>query len=140
MPGWRDLAVESARAMVQLRDYPRSCVSRAYYAVYAACVGWLERQGLEPDALTVSGQPWFSHLRLVAQLEVALRSASDFGERLLDEAQADRLYDSVERLRKARTEADYDPEANVTYETASDAIRDASYVVRLLAEDEEYDG
>ncbi|MBI2301884.1 MAG: hypothetical protein HYU66_23520 [Armatimonadetes bacterium] len=125
------------------RGYVPSCLSRAYYAAYAACCGWFaaaaewfEGKGdappVEPE-LAVNprrGQSWwYPHGRLHADLAAMFAwRRSLCGDAECGLARERHCVDVVMALQDARVDADYSPGAVQAEADAQDAFRHASFV------------
>jgi hypothetical protein len=130
---WLAVAEENQRVGWLLRrDSARSSISRSYYAVYAACSGWLEREGV-PHGTTRDGTPRdnCAHERLVP----LLRGQMKWSEQRWSRQDVDELEDAIRRLQLARTDADYDPLAEFTVDDVQSAARDAATVLAALLPD-----
>jgi uncharacterized protein (UPF0332 family) len=113
---WRELSAEAlaaARALLD-RGYFRSCVTRAYYAVYAAATS--ELTAMKGVAFPFGwGNP--SHQQLPGLIRSRLTQHSERNRRELVKA--------IRRLRMAREDADYRPGASVDRTLALNVVRDA---------------
>ena len=114
------------------RHYSRSSICRSYYAVYAACSGWLERKQV-PCGVTRDGTPRdnYAHDQLVR----LLREKMMWDERRWPRQDVDALANAIRRLQLARTNADYDPLAAPTADAVQNAVRDAELVLTALRAD-----
>ncbi len=130
--GWMAVARENQAASCWLAErYPRSCLSRSYFAAYAACSGWLESRGVPPgEARDGTPRDNYPH-EAVARL---LRQEMMWDECRWPRDLANQLIDAVCRLRLARTDADYYPDTEATA-LVMDALRDMAFVLDALADD-----
>ena len=129
---WLAVALENQRAGLELaRDCPRSSVSRSYYAVYAACSGWLELHDV-PCGRTYDGTPRDNYAH--AQLATLLRTSMMWDDQHWPRERVDDVVDAVVRLLDLRRAADYDPADDVA-PFVSAAVRDAERVLAELAPD-----
>jgi len=127
---WLAVAIESQQAARLLaRSYPRSSVSRSYYAAYAVCSGWLERQGVSPG-WTADGVPRDNYAH--RPLPSLLRKQMMWDERRWSREIAKEVEQALSRLLKARTTADYVPDDDVSALVRA-ALRDAALLVHALA-------
>ena len=118
---WQKLAQESFAAASRLKTggLSRSCVSRAYYAVFAAVTHALIQKGLTPRA---DFGTW-SHAELP---EMAQNHLLDHGAAAINLAYA------VRRLYRLRLWADYVPDLELTEGEAFEAMGLTNQVFRQL--------
>ncbi|NUP98354.1 MAG: hypothetical protein HUU35_00725 [Armatimonadetes bacterium] len=134
MSTWLELADDHLAAARAIHlDHPRSGISRAYYAAYAACCAFFEAYGVAPEAHPTSGEGWYPHHRLTANIRLVAGTWSDFGGSIWTGGEAELLERMVDKLRMARVDADYHPEEMVGQEDARDVLRDAHYVYQTIA-------
>jgi uncharacterized protein (UPF0332 family) len=124
MPGvtWKEISRENlvaAKSLV-LDARWRSSVSRAYYAAYAAVAGELDGLAAYPR-----GRFGPSH-DLLPQIVVTYLTNLRLHDRRTIAAAARRLY-------RYRIAADYEPPRTVGQTEATESIRDASFVMRKIA-------
>ena len=114
------------------RRYARSCICRSYYAVYAACSGWLEQNGVS-CGFTRDGKPRdnYAHEQLVR----LLREKMMWDQQRWPRHVVDELDRAIRRLQLVRTDADYDPLAELAADTVQNAVRDAAIVLAALRAD-----
>ena len=118
------MASESLRASRKLAsECPRSSVSRAYYAAYAAVTQALPRTTTFPQN---RNNP--SHEQLPALVTV-------LGS--LDRRNRRNVRQALSRLRNQREDADYRPRVGIDLAVAKDAVRDASLVLSILGMESE---
>jgi uncharacterized protein (UPF0332 family) len=107
------------------RTYPRSAISRAYYAVHAALTGKLVERKLWSDA---GARQTPSHQSLP---KLANRLFARKGE------SAREVSSAVRRLYLRRIDADYSRRASVDAPAAVASLQDASMIFRVLSVSEE---
>lgn len=121
---WLDLADENFEVSGYAfdKEHYRSCVSRAYYALYQAATAFMLHAGFRPP-----GPGNWTHERL-ATLFAEGPSRRVLGHKAIEFKQACiRTYD-------ARVAADYRPTAQVDKRQARDARRHAGYVINKVLE------
>lgn len=109
---------------------PRSSLSRAYYAAYAACCGWFEQLGLEPEPTTEGNELWFPHARIADYLAQVMDAWPDNEVLLGGPARA--LIEAMSRLRKLRVDADYHPAVNLQPADAHAGYHHAALVIAAI--------
>lgn len=122
MAAWIEIARDSRRAagLCLSRGHYRSCVSRAYYAVFSAVIAALQRTGLQPQP----GREAWAHARLHDLVR----------ENLKTKLSAKRVRDLRRIIRenyRARIHADYVSGATTDEQTARRCLTSADSVIRL---------
>jgi uncharacterized protein (UPF0332 family) len=119
---WKEIAQANLVAAKSLAMDARwrSAVSRAYYAAYAAVAGRLEGLASYPD-----GRFGPSHDLLPQLVLTYLTYLGKFDRRLVASA--------AKRLYRQRIAADYEPPITVELEESRAALRDASLILRIVA-------
>lgn len=121
---WDDLGRNSRRAAQDLKERsPRSCVSRAYYAVFSVL-----NERLLPQEAPPQSYETHAHRRLPDLIEDHLLAQNPRGRRS--------LRTTVRRLYNARLDADYRLSRTVDDAIALSAFRDAKAVFQLLGVDD----
>jgi len=123
MTTWRDISIENELAAIALLKgkHWRSCISRAYYAVYAAVAGLLKDQGLSFGG-GARDNP--SHSNLPALVESNLSGLNQWQRRDLKSA--------ARQLYSHRLDADYDDRATITMSLARQAVITMSTALAIL--------
>jgi len=127
MSEWTDMAIDSLEAAKSLNDSGRirSCLSRAYYSVYAAVTGELiGRYG--PMGPYGSANP--SHE------QIATMAAHNLDPRRFSEGERAEIKRAIKRLLSMRIEADYGPDVDLDASDAVEGVRIASRVHRVIDE------
>ena len=123
------LAVSAADAASDLRAlHPRSSVSRAYYAAFAACHALLSH--LRP-AVDWPKRDNFRHAELPGELRWTLLH---YLQNRVTSFQADVYRKSLETAYDLRRFGDYKPELKVTPDHAQTALESAFSLLRLAKE------
>lgn len=122
MATWDDLSAEALRAAKALlnEECYRGCVSRAYYSVYCAAAGRVVGKGVKFR----HGWKNPAHEQLPGLIRSRFARVSEANRR--------QLFRRLRRLRLARTDADYRPQAKVDRALARDAIREACYSLAIM--------
>ena len=133
MDTWLEMADNNWQASLALwPGHPRSCLSRLYYAAYAAVAGFLEARGVAKDVLPSSGDEWYAHALLVEHLRETTGWEVLGEASLLSGDDLRRIEAALGRLRRLRVGADYIPEHRFTNQNYNDARRDARFVMDSL--------
>ncbi len=119
---WTEIGLSSLRAAKALRpNQPRSCVSRAYYAAHAVLTGALVGVG---GYLPTGARQTPPHH---AQAQLIGAHLGSGGTGFVRE-----LRKVIRRLYARRLDADYRCTVSVDSQMATEALRDASTVFRIL--------
>lgn len=123
MATWHEMSLDCLEAAKELfaESRLRSCVSRAYYAVYCAVAGEITMRKVKfPFGWKNPGHKQLPDL-------VLHKSGLPYQQRLI-------INKAVRRLRKAREDADYRPSTTLSRSEALKYLHDARLVVRQLVE------
>src|SRR5258706_1734551 len=119
---WRAIGLDAYHAAQAIRKYPRSCISRAYYAAYSIATQILaDTKGVNFPR----GREGSSHAILPELIESHLSPKVDRGD-------VKKIKQALNRLYLARLEADYNPKQSITELNAIKALIDAATVLRIL--------
>lgn len=123
MTTWRDISVDSDYAARELFNSQRwrSCISRAYYAVYSRVTDRLHRQGVRPRSM---GRNNPAHDALPGLVTGTLARVTPFHRRLLKR--------SLERLYQARVASDYLPGRTIDEAAAREAMGYMTTALRVI--------
>ena len=123
MATWREISFDSEHAARELLDARRwrSCVSRAYYSVYARVTHQLARQGVRSFG---GGRSNPTHDALPGLVVGTLRRAKARERRALKQ--------SLDRLYALRVSSDYFPDHTVDHFAARSAVGDMSTALSIL--------
>jgi len=126
MPSWNELSKDSLSAAQELlqKNRYRSCVSRAYYAVYAA-VTW---------RLLLKGHDQFGDNRANPSHEIALTMLQHNLLSQSSPAVSKKVTHAARNVRRGRLIADYEPGLTIELRDARDSLRDACFVINQLGE------
>ena len=123
---WRDLAEDNrfvVYEMIRSRRWWRSCVSRAYYAVYSAATDELIRRGLSMPV----GREGSSHAKIPEIVGNHLTGVSH--------SLRWRLAGIIRRLYRSRIMADYMPTALIEEAEAKLSVNLMSQALRILRDE-----
>ena len=120
--GWKPVCIDAFIAAKELKAHPRSCISRAYYAAYAAVANALvDSKGVRFPM----GRDGPGHEQLPNLVANHLGKKLDFGTIKL-------IKTALRRLYNARVYADYKPDSVLTQTEATEALLDAKTVLLKL--------
>jgi uncharacterized protein (UPF0332 family) len=119
---WKIVCIDAFKAAQNLKAYPRSCISRAYYAAYAAAAYALVSSKGVVFALGRDGP---GHEQLPNLVGNHLATELDFRTLKM-------VKKALRRLYSARLQADYKPNALLSHLEATQALLDANTVLLKL--------
>ncbi|MBX3364248.1 MAG: hypothetical protein KF866_05720 [Phycisphaeraceae bacterium] len=125
MGSWNAVRDEQFGAAQHCKDgrYVRGCLSRAYYATYAAATEALQRAGID---VSIGGRPNPGHEQLIELVR------HNLNRRKFSDEDRMKMARNMRRLLSFRIGADYDPESSFEIDDAVLALKMARSVQRML--------
>ena len=121
---WVSMSIDACKASRKLREkHPRSAISRAYYAAYAAVTSELKK---DPGVTFSADRGNPAHGSLLDYIQQSLPLQGHSAESVDD------LRRCLRELRRDRERADYLPHASLDMDDAKEALRRAESVIYTL--------